>query len=102
MILVCVADDFGKFRKFGKLSFFLKFIKNLSQAKCQVFGVFQVDQACLQSSVLEFDKNYTLNAYFLQKVVFCIFEPKNREMLENSSKTQLNFSQLQCTYMGKN
>ena len=56
----------------------------------------------LQSPKLDFDKNCTLNAYFLQKVDFCIFEPKIREVIENSSKTPLNFSPLQCTYLGKN
>ena len=54
-----------------------------------MFGVFQVDYAGLQSPVLEFDKNCTENAYFLQKVDFCIFEPKNREVIENSSKHRL-------------
>ena len=58
-------------------------------------------QVC-KSPVLEFDKNCTLNAYFLQKVDFCIFEPKIREVIENSSKTPLNFSSLQSTYLGKN
>ena len=57
-----------------------------------MFGVFQVDSAGFQSPVLEFYKNCTQNAYFLQKVDFCIFEPKNREVIENSSKTPLNFS----------
>ena len=53
--------------------------------------------------MLEFDKkNCTQNAYFLQKIDFCIFEPKNREVIENSSKPPLNFSPLQCTYLGKN
>ena len=56
----------------------------------------------MQSPVLEFDKNCTQNAYFLQKVDFCIFEPRNREVIENSSKTPLNFSPLQCTYLGEN
>ena len=56
----------------------------------------------MQSPVLEFDKSCTQNAYFLQKVDFCIFEPQNREVIENSSKTPLNFSQLQCTYLGEN
>ena len=55
----------------------------------------------LQSPVLEFDKNCTQNAYFLQKFDFCIFEPKNREAIENSSKTPINFSSLQYTYLGK-
>ena len=67
-----------------------------------MFGVFQVDKVCLQSPVLEFDKNYTQNAYFLQNVDFCIFESKNRKVIENSSKTPLDFSPLQCTYLGKN
>ena len=68
-----------------------------------MFGVFfQVDWACLQSPVLEFDKNCTQNAYFFQKVDFCIFEPKNREVIEKSSKAPLSFSPIQCTYLGKN
>ena len=49
----------------------------------------------LQSPVLIFDKNCTQNANFLQKVDFCIFEPKNRKVIENSSKTSPNFSSLQ-------
>ena len=44
----------------------------------------------------------TQNTYFRQKVDFCIFEHKNREVIENSSKTPLNFTPLQCTYLGKN
>ena len=44
----------------------------------------------MQSHVLEFDKNCNQSAYFLQKVDFCIFEPKNREVIEKSSKTPLN------------
>ena len=55
----------------------------------------------MQSPVLGFDKNCTQNAYFLQKVDFSILEPNNCEVIENSSKTPLNFSTLQCTYLGK-
>ena len=55
----------------------------------------------LQSSVLEYDKNCTQIAYFLQNIDFCIFEPKNREVIENSSNTSLNFSPSQCTCLGK-
>ena len=39
---------------------------------------------------------------FFKKMFFCIFNPKNREVIENSSKTPLNFCPLQCTYLGKN
>ena len=66
-----------------------------------MFGVFQVEKAGLQSPVLEFDKNCTQSAYFLQTNDFCIFEPKNGEVIENSPKTPLIFSPLQCTYLGK-
>ena len=55
----------------------------------------------LQSPVLEFDKNCTQNAYFPQEFEFCIFEPQNHEVMENSSKTPLNVSSLQYTYLGK-
>ena len=64
-------------------------------------GVFSSRLGSLQSPVLEFDKNSIQNAYILQKVDFCIFEPKNHEVIENSSKTPLNFSPLRCTYLGK-
>ena len=37
-----------------------------------------------------------LNAYCLQKVDFCIYEPNNFEVIENSSKAPL-FSSLKCT-----
>ena len=43
MTFVCVADDFRKFRKIQKIINFKKFLRNVSKAKCQVFGVFQVD-----------------------------------------------------------
>ena len=67
-----------------------------------MFGVFSSRIAGLQSPVLEFDKNCSQNAYFLQKVDVRIFEPKNREVIENSAETPLNFSPLQGTYFGKN
>ena len=35
-------------------------------------------------------------------LIFCIFEPKNCEVIEKSSKAPLNFSPLKCTYLGKN
>ena len=67
-----------------------------------MFGVFSSRLGSLDSPVLDIDKNCTQNAYFLQKVDFCIFESKNREVIENSFKTPLNFIPLQCTYLGKN
>ena len=97
MILGCAADDFRKFRKIQKIINFKKFIKI-----CQVFCVFSSRIGRLQLPVLEFDRNCTQNANFLKKVDFCIFEPKYREWIENSSKTPLNFSPLQCTHLDKN
>ena len=40
----------------------------------------------LEIPVLQFEKNCTQNPYFLQKFDFCIFEPKNCELIENSPK----------------
>ena len=40
MSLVCAADDFRKFGKIRKIIIFKKIIKNLSQAKCHIFGDF--------------------------------------------------------------
>ena len=102
MILVCAADDFRKFRKIWKIINFQKIHKNSVISKISsVSCFFKSTRQVLQSPVLEFDKNCTHNAYFLQKVDFYIFEPKSREVIENSSKTPLNFSPLQCTYLGK-
>ena len=39
---------------------------------------------------------------FFKNLIFAFFEPKNREVIENSSKTPLNFGSLQYTYLGKN
>ena len=47
-------------------------------------------------------KKCSQNAQFLKKKVdFCIFEPKNCEVIENSSKAPLIFSQFERTYLGK-
>ena len=67
-----------------------------------MFDVFQVDWAGLQSPVLEFDKTALETLVFFKKFDFFIFEPKNREVRENSSKTPLNLSSLQYIYLGKN
>ena len=47
-------------------------------------------------------KNVLKILVFLKKIVLCNFEPKNCEMIENSSKAPLNFSPLKFTYLGKN
>ena len=39
---------------------------------------------------------------FFKNFDFCILEPKNREVIEDSTKTTLSFSPLQCTYLAKN
>ena len=53
----------------------------------------------LKSLVLLFNKA-TLKTLFL-KNNFYIFEPKNREVIENYFKASLNFSRLKGTYLGK-
>ena len=39
---------------------------------------------------------------FFKKLIFALLNPKDREVIEDSSKTPLNFSALQYTYLGKN
>ena len=59
----------------------------------------------MQSPVLEFDKkNCTHNAYFLQKLIFAFFKPKNQKLFSDRKLFQntVNFSLLQCTYLDKN
>ena len=67
-----------------------------------VWCFFKATRQVCNHLYLNLIKNCTQNAYFLQKVDFCIFEPKNREVIENSSKTPLSFSPLQSTCLGKN
>ena len=67
-----------------------------------MFGVFQVGQTSLQPHTRQFYKNYSQNHFFLKKIDFCKFNPKNFEVKENCSKTPLNFRPLKCTYIGKN
>ena len=55
-----------------------------------VWCFFKSTRQVYKLPVFEFDKNCTQNAYFFQKVDFCIFEAKNCEVIENSSKTPLN------------
>ena len=76
----------------GEMSFF--FYKNHKKSvitkNFSVWCFFKsARRVCNQSPVLQFDKNSTQNAYFLQKDEFCIFEHKNREVIENSSKAPL-------------
>ena len=51
---------------------------------------------------LNLKKLHSKRLFYLKKLIFAFFEPKNREVIENSSKIPLNFSPLQCTYLGKN
>ena len=55
---------------------------------------------CLKSLVLIFNKT-TLKKLIFLKNIFYIFEPKNREVIENYFKASLNFSRLKGTYLGK-
>ena len=102
MILVSAEDDFPKNLKILKISFFVKNHKNLPLAKCPVFGILSSQpNGFVITTHFNSIKKTALNAYFLQKVDFCIFEPKNREPIENSSKAPLNCSPFKCTYLGK-
>ena len=38
---------------------------------------------------------------YFKNLIFCIFEPKNCEVIENSSKAPFNFSPLKCKYLAK-
>ena len=102
MILVCAADDFRKHQKMWKMIFlFLKkplkyVISKNSSIWCFLFKsarwvCYHLDINLIKTAIK-----------MLQKVEFCIFEPKNCDVIENSSKTLLNFSPLKCTYLGKN
>ena len=56
----------------------------------------------LKSPVLQFEKKTALKTLiYFKNLIFCIFEPKNCEVIENSSKAPLNFSPLKCKYLAK-
>ena len=54
----------------------------------------------LKSLVLLLNKT-TLKTLIFLKNDFYIFEPQNREVIENYFKASLNFSPLKGTYLGK-
>ena len=54
----------------------------------------------MKSLVLLLNKT-TLKTFIFLKNIFYIFEPKNREVIENYFKASLNFSQLKGTYLDK-
>ena len=47
-------------------------------------------------------KNALKTLIVFKNLIFCIFEPKNCEVIVNFFKEPLNFSPLKCTYFGKN
>ena len=99
MILVCAAIDFRKYLKFRKSVFFLKNHKKSNESKMSSVFSSRLDRFVI--TCLQFDKNCTQMAYFVKKNDFCIFEPKNSELIQNSSIKPLNCSPLKCTYLGK-
>ena len=102
MILVCAADDFQNFGKFGKSSTFKNSYKICHKQNVKCLVVFKsTRQVCNHMYLNSIKKTELKTLIFFKKVDFCIFELKNREVIENSSKTSLNFCPLQCTYLGK-
>ena len=67
---------------------------------CLVF--FLSDRPVCNHLNVNFIKTTLKTIFFLQKVHFCIFNPKTFEVKENCSKTLLNVCPLKCTYIGKN
>ena len=101
-ILVCAVDYFCKYPKMWKMSFLKKNHKKMvHKQKVRGVGVFssRLDGFEIMCSLIR--KTCTRNPYFLQKIDFCIFEPKNCEVIENSFKAPLSFSLLKCTHLGK-
>ena len=93
MILVCAADDFRKFWKLWKLSIFQSIHKKIGRkqnVKCLVF--FKSTRQVCNHLYLNLMKAALKTLIFFKKLIFGIFEPKNRKVIENSSKTPLNFS----------
>ena len=100
MVLVCAADDFQKILENAENEpFFKKSFQSVISKNQGILVFFK--SAKWVCNLLRFilKKKLQSNAYFLQKVDFCIFEPKKREVIENSCKAPLNFSPLQCTYL---
>ena len=104
MILVCAVDYFLKISENAEISFLKNNHKKPSPSKIQGLCVFSSGLDGFEITCTSIRKKCTQNPYFLHKFDFCIFEPKNCDVINNSSKAPLNFSPYQCTYMylGKN
>ena len=100
MILVCAVDYFWKYWKNAEKE---KHIKIVHQQKIRglVFFSGRLDGFKITCTSI-WKKNCTQNPYFLQKFDFCIFEPKNCEVIEKTSKAPINFSPFKCTYLSEN
>ena len=95
MILVCAADDFRKYWQwaFNKNNLKKSVISKSSSVWCISSWLDWFVITCTSIRL-----KLQLKCLFFSKVDFYIFEPQNREVIENSSKVQLNFSPLKCTY----
>ena len=77
-----------------KWAFLKKIIKNINKRKFRDLVFFMSAWRIWNHLYFNSKKNCTQNPYFLQKFDFCIFEPKNCKMIENSYNAPLNFSPL--------
>ena len=67
-----------------------------------MFGVFKSARRVNNYLNINLRKTALKTLNLLKKNDFSIFEPQNCQVIENSSKAPLNFSPLECTYLGKN
>ena len=98
MILVYAADNFRKFWKIQKIIIIYKSIKicHKQNVKCLVF--FKWPRQVCNHLYLNAIKTTLKTLIFFKKLIFAFSNPKIVKWL----KTPLNFSPLQCTYLGKN
>ena len=54
-----------------------------------------------KSLVLLLNKTTLKRLFSLKKIVFYIFEPQNRKVIDNYFKVSLNFRRLKGKYLGK-
>ena len=99
MILVCAVDYF---ENISKLAFY--FTKNHKKSVISInsgaWCSFKSARRVENHLNFSWKNTSTENPFLLQKFDFCIFEPKNSEVIKNYSKATLNLGLLKCTCLG--
>ena len=76
MILVCAADDFRNFGKFGKLSVFKKIIKICHKQNVKCLMIFKSTRQVCNHLYLDLLKTALKTLIFFKNLIFALLDPK--------------------------